>query len=315
MLVMAVGLVFLGTALGAVVLLTLLIPDPNPHFIRVQQITAAARKTEPVESTPTINRGRVGAWVQQIAERLGRTVPSRNAKAQSKRRQMLVQAGYRKANAVLAFQGIRLLLAVLLAGMFLLLAPYLKGWSGGRQLAALSVLTAVGFFLPHWWLLQQVKRRQEQISRALPNALDLMVVCVEAGLGLDATIQRLAQERQFTRHALSEELQIVSREVRAGRSRSEALLALKDRVGLVDISSLVSVLIQADRLGTGIARSLRVHADSLRTKQRQRAEEQAQKMPVKMIFPLVLFIAPALVLVLLGPLYMHLAKALQGVKG
>lgn len=315
MLVIAVALVFLGTALGAVILLTLLIPVPNPHFIRVQHITAAARKTESGELTPITNRGRVGAWAQHIAERLGRTVPSRNATAESKLRHLLVQAGHRKANAVLIFQGIRLLLAVLLVGIFLLLAPHLKGWTGGRHLAALSVLTAVGFYLPHWWLLQQVRKRQEEISRSLPNALDLMVVCVEAGLGLDATIQRLAQERQFTRHVLSEELQIVSREVRAGRSRPEALLALKDRVGLIDLSSLVSVLIQADRLGTGIARSLRVHADSLRTKQRQRAEEQAQKMPVKMIFPLVLFIAPALVLVLLGPLYMHLAKALQGIKG
>lgn len=141
-----------------------------------------------------------------------------------------------------------------------------------------------------------------------------MVVCVEAGLGIDATIQRLANEQQFTRQALSEELQIVSQEVRAGRSRSEALLALKERVGLADLSALIVVLIQTDKMGTGIARALRVHADSVRTKRRQKAEERAAKMPVKMIFPLVLLIAPALLLVLLGPAYITIIRALSVLK-
>ncbi|HLC06371.1 MAG TPA: type II secretion system F family protein [Anaerolineales bacterium] len=314
MVTIAVVLAFIGTVLGVMALLTLVIPTPNPHAVRVQQIQAAARRTEPVELTSPRRQGRVGTRVQQIAERLGGAMPSQSPKAQSKRRNLLVQAGYRKANAVLTFQGCRILLAVLLPGAFLLVAPYLKGWTGAHHVAAILGLVAAGLFLPHWWLLRRIKSRQEEISAALPNALDLLVVCVEAGLGLDATIQRLAQEQQFTQHALSEELQIVSQEVRAGRSRPEALMALKERVGIVEISSLVVVLIQADRLGTGIARALRVHADSLRTKRRQWGEEQAQKMPVKMIFPLVLLIAPALLLVLLGPPYITLFKALTIMK-
>lgn len=175
-------------------------------------------------------------------------------------------------------------------------------------------LVAAGLLLPHWWLLWRIKQRQEEISAALPNALDLMVVCVEAGLGLDATIYRLAQEQQFTKQALSEEFQIVSQEVRAGRSRSEALLALKERVGLTEVSALSVVLIQADRMGTGIGRALRVHAESVRTKGRQKVEEQAAKMPVKMIFPLVLLIAPTMLLVILGPAYITLFKGLAAMK-
>jgi tight adherence protein C len=207
-----------------------------------------------------------------------------------------------------------MLLAVLLPMMFLLVSPYLKGWTGAYRAATILGLVAAGLFLPHWWLLWQIKRRQEEISAALSNALDLMVVCVEAGLGLDATIQRLANEQQFTRAALSEELQIVSQEVRAGRSRSEALQALKERVALIEVTALIVVLIQADRMGTSIGRALRVHAESVRTKRRQKAEERAAKMPVKMIFPLVLLIAPALLLVLLGPAYITIIRALSVMK-
>jgi tight adherence protein C len=314
MVTMAVVLVFIATVLGVMALLAVLIPTPDPHTVRVQKIHAAATGTGAVPLTAGRRHGRVGAWVQQFAEQLGRRMPSQSPKAQTKRRNLLVQAGYRKVSAGLAFQGGRILLAALLPMMFLFVAPYLKGWTGAHRMAALMGLVAAGLFLPHWWLLWRIKHRQEEISAALPNALDLMVVCVEAGLGLDATIQRLANEQQFTRAALSEELQIVSQEVRAGRSRSEALLALKERVGLIDLSALIVVLIQADRMGTGIARALRVHAESVRTKRRQKAEERAAKMPVKMIFPLVLLIAPALLLVILGPAYITLFKALSVMK-
>lgn len=314
MVTMAVVLVFIGTVLGVMALLALLIPTPDPHAVRVQQIQATATGTGAVPLTAGRRQGSVGTWVQQIAEQLGRSMPSQSPKAKTKRRNLLVQAGYRTASADLAFQGGRMLLAALLPMMFLFVAPYLKGWTGVHRVAALMGLVAAGLFLPQWWLLWRIKQRQEEVSAALPSALDLMVVCVEAGLGTDATIQRLANEQQFTRQALSEELQIVSQEVRAGRSRSEALLALKERVGLIDLSALIVVLIQADRLGTGIARALRVHAESVRTKRRQKAEERAAKMPVKMIFPLVLLIAPALLLVILGPAYITLFKAFSVMK-
>lgn len=314
MVMMAVGLVFIGTALGVMTLLTLLIPAPNPHAVRIQHIQAAARGTGAATPTATRRQGNVGTWVQQIAEQLGRRMPSQSPKAQAKWRTLLVQAGYRKTSASLAFYGDRILFAALLPMIFLLVAPYLKGWTGAYRGAAILGLVATGLFLPHWWLLWRIKRRQEEISAALPNALDLMVVCVEAGLGLDATIYRLANERQFTQHALGEELQTVSQEMRTGRSRSEALLALKERVGLVEMTALIVVLIQADKMGTGIARAIRVNAESVRTKRRQKAEERAAKMPVKMIFPLVLLIAPAMLLVILGPAYITLFKALSVMK-
>lgn len=310
MVMMVVVLVFIGTVLGVATLLVLLIPTPDPHAVRVRQIQAGARGTGAVPLTTARIQGSVGMWARQIAEQLGRRMPSQNPKAQAKWRTRLVQAGYRGASAGLAFQGCRILLAVLLPMMFLLVAPYLKGWTGAHHMATILGLVVAGLFVPHWWLLWRIKQRQEEISAALPNALDLMVVCVEAGLGLDATIQRLANERQFTRDSLSEELQIVSQEVRAGRSRSEALTGLKERVELIEMTALVVVLIQAERLGTGIAHALRVHAESVRTKRRQKAEERAAKMPVKMIFPLVLLIAPALLLILLGPPYIALFKGL-----
>lgn len=314
MVMMVVVLVFIGTVLGVMALLALLIPTLDPHAVRVQKIQANAAGTGAVPLTAGRGQGSVRTWVQQIAEQLGRSMPSQSPKAQAKRRDLLVQAGYRKASASLAFQGSRMLLAALLPMMFLLVAPYLKGWTGAPRMVAILGLVVVGLFLPQWWLLWRIKQRQEEISAALPSALDLMVVCVEAGLGIDATIQRLANEQQFTRQALSEELQIVSQEVRAGRSRSEALLALKERVGLIDLSALIVVLIQTDKMGTGIARALRIHADSVRTKRRQKAEERAAKMPVKMIFPLVLLIAPALLLVILGPAYITLFKAFEVMK-
>lgn len=314
MVALAMVLVFIAATLGIVALLTLLIPTPNPHAIRIQQITGFAKRTESVELMPARRQSRISAWVQRVAERLGRMVVSRDAKAQSKRRLLLMQAGYRSQNVVAKFQGLRVLLAVLLPGLFLLIAPFLKGWSDAQRLAAGLALVAVGLFIPHVGLLLRIKRRQEEISNALPNALDLMVVCVEAGLGLDATIYRLAQEQQFTKQALSEEFLIVSQEVRAGKARSEALLALKDRVGLTEMASLIVVLLQAEKMGTGIGRALRVHADSLRTKRRQRAEERAAKIPVKMVFPLVLLIFPATLLVVLGPSWILIYKALALMK-
>lgn len=314
MTIIVVVLAFAGTTLGVIGLLALVLPTPNLFLARLHQVLTPGPNGGRTALTSTGRQSRVGVRVHNIVEQLGRMMPSKSQMGQSEWGKLLVQAGYRSANAVMIFQGYRALLAVLLPGIFLLIAPYLRALNGMQQSAATLALMAAGLFLPHWWLLARVKGRQEEIAGALPNALDLMVVCVEAGLGLDATFQRLAQEQQFTKQTLSEEFQIVCREVRAGRPRHEALLALKERVGLAEISSLVVVLIQAEKMGTGIARALRVHADSVRTKQRQRAEEQAAKIPVKMVFPLVLFLFPATLMVLLGPSYLIIFKAMAAMK-
>jgi len=145
------------------------------------------------------------------------------------------------------------------------------------------------------------KSRQRRLQRAVPDALDLLVVCVEAGLGLNQALLRVAQETDRLSPALSDELMLVSLEIRAGTPREEALRNLAERTGLPDVHALTSMLIQTDRFGTSIAQALRVHADSLRDKRRQLAEEAAAKTSVKMLFPLVFFVFPAIFIVLLGP--------------
>jgi len=164
-------------------------------------------------------------------------------------------------------------------------------------------IVAVGYgaFMPIFILSRMITKRQHRIRKALPDALDLMVVCVEAGLGLNAALNRVGQEMDLVEPALAEELTITNREIRAGRAREEALRNLGERTGVEDIKSLVAMLVQTDRFGTSIAESLRVFADSMRIKRRQRAEEMVAKAAVKLIFPLLLFIFPALLIVLMGP--------------
>jgi tight adherence protein C len=158
-----------------------------------------------------------------------------------------------------------------------------------------------GMFLPSFLLSRQIAKRQTRIVRALPDALDLMVVCVEAGLGLNAALHRVGREMEMVESALSKELAITNREIRAGKPRDEALRNLGDRTGVDDVKSLVAMLVQTDRFGTSITESLRVFADSIRIRRRQRAEELVAKAAIKLIFPLLLFIFPALLIVLMGP--------------
>jgi tight adherence protein C len=168
-----------------------------------------------------------------------------------------------------------------------------------------------GFLLPSLWVNIRAHRRREEIRVSLPDALDLMVVCVEAGLGLNSALVRVGREIQWSCPPLSDELRLVNQEIRAGTPRPTALRNLSARVPIPDVQSLVAMFIQTDRLGTSIGRSLRVHADSLRRKRRQRAEENARKATIKLIFPLVLFIFPELLVVLLGPAGIQLLNTLR----
>src|SRR5262245_61096711 len=160
---------------------------------------------------------------------------------------------------------------------------------------------AIGYVLPGMMLARMAKRRQHRMRLSLPDALDLLVVSVEAGLGLDQAVQRVADELGLVHPELSEELRLVHLEVRAGTARADALRNLADRTQLDDLSSLVTMLVQTDKFGTSVAQSLRVHSDTLRTKRRQRAEEAAAKTGAKMVFPLVICIFPAIWVVTLGP--------------
>jgi tight adherence protein C len=227
-------------------------------------------------------------------KRMGTKVP-RSPSEMGKLRLRLVQAGYRGDEALAVFFGIRLAVAL---GLFALCAtPILI-----RPNIAFAIgACGLGWVLPGVVLARLAKRRQHAIQLALPDALDLMVVSVEAGLGLDQAMQRVSDELDFAHPELSQELRLVNLELRAGKARVEALRNLADRTGVEDVSSLVAMLIQTDRFGTSIAKSLRVHSETLRTKRRQRAEEAAAKTGVKMVFPLVFCIFPAIWVVTIGP--------------
>jgi tight adherence protein C len=171
----------------------------------------------------------------------------------------------------------------------------------------------VGWVVPSFFLSIKVSRRQRAIQKALPDALDLLVICVEAGLGLNQALIRVAAEMRHVDELLTDEIVQANLELRAGTPRDQALIAMADRTGVADVRSLVTMLIQTERFGTSIARSLRVHADTMRTKRRQRAEEAAAKTTIKLVFPLAICIFPALFVVILGPALITIFNTLSGI--
>jgi tight adherence protein C len=227
---------------------------------------------------------------------VGNLLPAAKGKAQSRAELMITRAGIRDQNAILAIRGVKVLLPIALVAIVYLTEMY--RYSPFLIFAA-SVIA--GILLPEMWLLWLIHGRQHRLQKALPDGLDLLVICVEVGLGLDQAILRVADELQIVHPELSDELHLVNLEMRVGKTRIDALRELARRTGLEDIKALVAMLIQTERFGTSIAQSLRVHSDELRTKRRQRAEEMAAKTTVKMVPPLVFFIFPALMVVILGP--------------
>jgi tight adherence protein C len=232
--------------------------------------------------------------IVDFLKRIGERVP-KSLKELSKLQLRLVQAGYRGSEALPVFLGIRVGCA--LVGFGLCMTPLLMRPSLTMALPAMGL----GYVFPGMVLARKAKKRQHRIRLSLPDALDLLVVSVEAGLGLDQALARVGQELAFAHPDLSSELRLVNLELLAGRGRSEALRNLADRTGVDDLSSLVAMLVQTDKFGTSVAHSLRVFSDTLRTKRRQRAEEAAAKTGVKMVFPLVVCIFPAIWIVTIGP--------------
>ncbi len=221
----------------------------------------------------------------------------------SRTRKWLIQAGLRDARHLTIYVGSRLACAIL--GVALVVS------TGGYNNSVLMVgLAGFGFFLPRFILKRLIRNRRMRIKLGLPDALDLTVICVEAGLALDQAMMRVGQDLHHAHPELSDELYMVNLEMRAGKPRAEALRNLVERTGVDDIRSLVGTLIQTDRFGTSIAQALRVHSDSLRTERRQRAEEQAAKTTIKMVIPLVLFVLPSIIIVTLGPAIISLIRTL-----
>lgn len=228
--------------------------------------------------------------LQRIGERL---TPSKNIE---RLHMQLVRAHHPGGLTVADFLGLRVL-----AGILVGIIAFMTSFSRYDVVMAL-LFTIIGFFiglyLPNMWLNRRVRARQRSIARALPDALDLMTICVEAGLGFEAAMQKVTEKWQ---NELSEELQFALNEIRLGVRRSEAMRHLAERVDVPEVSSFVAVIVQADRLGVPIGNVLHTQSAQMRLRRRQRAEEEAHKAPIKMLFPLVLFIFPALFAVILGP--------------
>jgi tight adherence protein C len=237
---------------------------------------------------------RYARMVADALKRIGNVAP-KSPSEMGKLQQRLVAAGFRSSEALYIFFGIRV--GVALLAFAVLATPLVLRPNLGTALVG----CLLGYVLPGVVLARMAKRRQHRIRLGLPDALDLLVVCVEAGLGLDQALQRVGQELMFAHPDLCDELRLINLELRAGKARVEALHNLGARTGVDDVVSLVAMLAQTDKFGTSVAQSLRVHSDSLRTKRRQRAEEAAAKLGVKMVFPLVFCIFPAIWIVTIGP--------------
>ena len=255
-------------------------------------------------STEAASDESMTALAERMAKPLHRLAPPSAAEAKKLQKQ-LMQAGYRSPNAPVIFRAVQIAALVGLPGLVALGCALLARPLDSAVTWILMAFVA-GFFLPRYVLGKMVKGRQQRVRWGLADALDLLVVSIEAGLGLNAAIVKVGEELREVHPDISEEFELTNLEIRVGRDRDEALRNLAERTGVDDLRSLVAMLIQADRFGTSIARAVRVYADSLRTKRRQRAEQAAQKAAVKLLFPLACFLFPTLFIAILGPAALNL---------
>jgi tight adherence protein C len=223
----------------------------------------------------------------------------------SKQERKLAQAGYRRKDAVLLFLGSHI--AIFLVSLGALAA---SGYLYRHTVLSLVMAAFFGMVLPDMWLKRMILRRKESIQYGLPDAMDLAVIAVEAGLGLDQALMRVGDEMAVAHPALSDELRLRNLEINMGRSRSDALRNLAERTGVEDLRALVAILIQTDKFGTSVGQALRTFSESMRSKRRQRAEEQAAKLAIKMVIPMVLFIFPGVFIVILGPAFITIIRDL-----
>jgi tight adherence protein C len=260
-------------------------------------------QSEEMDQDSSKSLAAVKNWFLNVFNSLGRRTPKPKSEEElSRMRKSFLNAGYRGQNTTIIFFGIKTFCAIVFAaGFFFLKLVFFLTITPGYLMFFTIVLAIIGFYLPDIWLLLRIAQRKRNILDAFPDALDLMVVCVEAGMGLDAALKRVGDEIELNHPVLSDELNILNLEMRAGKLRQHALRNLALRTGLDEVSSFVTLLIQTEKFGTSIGKALRVHSDSMRVRRYQRAEETATKLPVKLVFPLILCIFPSLFVVILGP--------------
>ncbi len=291
-------LTFLVTLVVVMVIVYGLTPGKADIVGRLARISGAEA---PVEETKFAQK-----QTEKVREKLadlGKILPAQSTKGTSRDKLLIIRAGYRDPDAILVIRGMKIVFPIATVA-----AVFFTGIYRSSPYIVFPLAFLGGYLLPDFWLTWKVRRRQHRLRRALPDALDLLVICVEAGLGLDQALLKVAQELRITHRELSGEFQLVNLEMRVGKTRIEALHELGRRTGLDDIKSLVAMLVQTERFGTSIAQSLRVYSDDMRIKRRQRAEEMSAKTTVKMVPPLVFFIFPALMVVILGPAVLTLMK-------
>jgi len=246
--------------------------------------------------------------LHELIKKIGTLIPQ-SPKDVTVMQRRLIRAGIKNENALKILYGAKAALAITLP---LLMTASIASttFETGNKLGAIMAAAMAGFFGPNEYVRRKAAKRQHEISRGLPNALDLLVVCVESGLGLDQAVLQVSKELDQAHPEISEEFGFVTLELKAGKRRVEALRNLGERTGVDDLKKLVAVLIQADRFGTGIAQSLRAHADFMRIQARQVAEEKAAKLGVKLIFPIFFCILPSLFAVTVGPVAMKIIREL-----
>ena len=292
---------------GTVALYWLFFRPQSATAERLQEIGKGTARFSPVSSL-AIEDSPVTAFAEKVAAPLQKLVPPSPQEADKLQRQ-LMQAGYRSPSASMIYRAIQLISIFGLPGIVLLSCIILaRPISSAILWVMLAVV--VGYALPRFILTRIIKKRKLLITWGLADALDLMVVSIEAGLGLNAAMVRVSDELKEVHPDLSDEFELANLEMRVGRERDEALRNLAERTGVDDLRSFVAMLIQADRFGTSIAQAVRAYSDSLRTRRRQRAEQAAQKAAVKLLFPLTVFLFPTLFMIALGPAVLKILDVL-----
>jgi tight adherence protein C len=293
-----IALVFLATSSLVFLLLYLLIPKKTALKERIESLTSNTEEIAIMEKPLT-------AW-EKFLGRLGKNIPMR-PQDYGKYQKMLVASGIKKERIPI-FMGSKILLAIILPFAYLIFYGIPVETDYTTKVLFTAAFAILGFLAPSYWLKHKLKKRQTSIFHEIPDFLDLMTVCVEAGLSMDAAMIKVCEDEQFKKSQLAREMRIAIQETRAGKPRLESLRDMGERSMVDDLKAFAAMLIQTERLGTSLAQSLRVFADSLRTIRRQMAEEAAAKTAVKLIFPLVFFIFPALLVVILGPGLLRIMK-------
>lgn len=296
-----VVLVFLGTLAFLIgIFLYVKSRREQQHLLGISktQIKKAEGDLEPPHSSLEEIRSSVVSAIRTLG---GISAPKGDEELSHMQKELL-KLGYRSRSAVHVFFGFKVLCAVLFPLLFLLSKVFILKLMTPMTAMTVSVALAIlGFYAPLLWLQLKISARKEKILQAFPDSLDLLVVCVESGMGLDSAIRRVGEEMKMGSREISDEFRLLNLELGAGKSRREALRNFALRIDLEDITSLVNILIQTDRFGTSVAQALRIHSDSMRTKRYQKAEEIAVKLPVKLVFPLITCIFPSLFVIILGP--------------